>query len=249
MMESLTKLNCPCLREKAVKAMYKGMNLMTIPLSRWGLSHVEIHDDADILDIGCGGGRNIQRLLRAAPKGHVTGIDPSETAVSMSFALNREAIADGRCDVYEGTADILPFGDNRFDLVMASETMYFWKNPDECVREILRVLKPGGIFLAVNSKGGTCPLDDIYEKIIPGMKIFHQEELEELFLNAGFRDLYTDYKLGALALTAVKPMTKLDAVRKRLLLKEPASYGKIAIMAGILALIGVAIAAGSKKKE
>ena len=208
MMESLTKLNCPCLREKAVKAMYKGMNLMTIPLSRWGLSHVEIHDDADILDIGCGGGRNIQRLLRAAPKGHVTGIDPSETAVSMSFALNREAIADGRCDVYEGTADILPFGDNRFDLVMASETMYFWKNPDECVREILRVLKPGGIF-----------------------------------------DLDTDYKLGALALTAVKPMTKLDAVRKRLLLKEPASYGKIAIMAGILALIGVAIAAGSKKKE
>lgn len=192
MMESLTKLNCPCLREKAVKAMYKGMNLMTIPLSRWGLSHVEIHDDADILDIGCGGGRNIQRLLRAAPKGHVTGIDPSETAVSMSFALNREAIADGRCDVYEGTADILPFGDNRFDLVMASETMYFWKNPDECVREILRVLKPGGIFLAVNSKGGTCPLDDIYEKIIPGMKIFHQEELEELFLNAGFRDLDTD---------------------------------------------------------
>ena len=233
MMESLTKLNCPCLREKAVKAMYKGMNLMTIPLSRWGLSHVEIHDDADILDIGCGGGRNIQRLLRAAPKGHVTGIDPSETAVSMSFALNREAIADGRCDVYEGTADILPFGDNRFDLVM----------------EILRVLKPGGIFLAVNSKGGTCPLDDIYEKIIPGMKIFHQEELEELFLNAGFRDLDTDYKLGALALTAVKPMTKLDAVRKRLLLKEPASYGKIAIMAGILALIGVAIVAGSKKKE
>ena len=230
-MESLTKLNCPCLREKAVKAMYKGMNLMTIPLSRWGLSHVEIHDDADILDIGCGGGRNIQRLLRAAPKGHVTGIDPSET------------------DVYEGTADILPFGDNRFDLVMASETMYFWKNPDECVREILRVLKPGGIFLAVNSKGGTCPLDDIYEKIIPGMKIFHQEELEELFLNAGFRDLDTDYKLGALALTAVKPMTKLDAVRKRLLLKEPASYGKIAIMAGILALIGVAIVAGSKKKE
>ena len=219
MMESLTKLNCPCLREKAVKAMYKGMNLMTIPLSRWGLSHVEIHDDADILDIGCGGGRNIQRLLRAAPKGHVTGIDPSETAVSMSFALNREAIADGRCDVYEGTADILPFGDNRFDLVMASETMYFWKNPD------------------------------VYEKIIPGMKIFHQEELEELFLNAGFRDLDTDYKLGALALTAVKPMTKLDAVRKRLLLKEPASYGKIAIMAGILALIGVAIAAGSKKKE
>ena len=103
MMESLTKLNCPCLREKAVKAMYKGMNLMTIPLSRWGLSHVEIHDDADILDIGCGGGRNIQRLLRAAPKGHVTGIDPSETAVSMSFALNREAIALSLIHISEPT--------------------------------------------------------------------------------------------------------------------------------------------------
>lgn len=95
---------------------------------------MEIHDDADILDIGCGGGRNIQRLLRAAPKGHVTGIDPSETAVSMSFALNREAIADGRCDVYE-ERQTFSFGDNRFDLVMASETMYFWKNPDECVRK------------------------------------------------------------------------------------------------------------------
>ena len=139
------------------------MNLWNTPLSLWGLSQVHIPKDAEILDIGCGGGKTISRLLKKAPEGHVYGIDSSFRAVDFSWRLNEEAIRDGRCQIVEGSAEALPFDDNRFSLVIAEETFYFWKDPAACLKEIYRVLKPGGQLLLLHSKGALPP-DKIYEK-------------------------------------------------------------------------------------
>ena len=71
-------------------------------LAEWGLSEVSISEKADILDVGCGGGANIARLLRRAPQGKVTGIDYSPVSVNKSREVNAKAIAAGRCQVVEG---------------------------------------------------------------------------------------------------------------------------------------------------
>ena len=56
-----------------------------------GLSQVEIAADARALDIGCGGGANIGRLLERAPQGHVCGLDYSPLSVATSREFNRGA--------------------------------------------------------------------------------------------------------------------------------------------------------------
>lgn len=153
------------------------MNLWNTPLSLWGLSQVTTAKDAEILDIGCGGGKTVSRLLKKAPEGHVYGMDSSFRAVDFSWRLNEEAIREGRCQIIEGSADSLPFDDNRFDLVLAEETFYFWKDPEACLKEVYRVLKPGGQFLLLHSKGAMPP-DKIYEKLIPHMKVYSKKRIE-----------------------------------------------------------------------
>lgn len=75
------------------------MNLWNTPLSLWGLSQVSIPEDAEVLDIGCGGGKNLMRLLEKAPKGHVSGIDSSFRAVDLPTVSMRRPSGKGaaRC--------------------------------------------------------------------------------------------------------------------------------------------------------
>ena len=231
---------------KAQEYLFSAMNVWNTPLSLWGLSHVQVKEDGEILDIGCGGGKNLARLLKKVPKGHVCGIDSSFRAVDFSYRLNEEAIRQGRCHIYEGSADVLPFGENRFDLVVAEETFYFWKDPEAALAEVLRVLKPEGHFLVIHSKSGG-PLDRVYEKFIPGMKIYNKEELKDLLEEAGFRDVSADSRMGALSVTAKKPSTLLDSAKRKL---QQSTFPKrnlttLAVSAAALGLVAYGI---SKRK-
>ena len=92
-------------------------------MAEWGLSFVDIANNWDVLDVGCGGGANVARLLKRSAQGTVTGIDYSSVSVKKSREVNAAAIAAGRCKVVEGSAANLPFGENSFDLVTAFETV------------------------------------------------------------------------------------------------------------------------------
>lgn len=59
--------------------------------------------DAKILDCGCGGGANIRRLLKKYPQSIVKGVDYSAVSVEKARRLNRDAIADERCAVRQGS--------------------------------------------------------------------------------------------------------------------------------------------------
>ena len=120
-------------------------------MAEWGLSFVKVAEDADVLDVGCGGGANIARHLNRCPRGKVTGIDYSPVSVKKSREVNAAAIAAGRCKVVEGSADALPFEDVCFDLVTAFETVYFWPSIEECFCGVRRVLKEGGRFVSART--------------------------------------------------------------------------------------------------
>jgi SAM-dependent methyltransferase len=125
------------------------MNWSHDGLTNWGLEHVAIGNAVAILDVGCGGGRTIQKLAEANPGGRVHGVDFSIGSVEMSRSLNAELIASGRVDVQQASVSKLPFADGSFDLVTAVETHYYWPDLAADAREVWRVVKPGGVFLAV----------------------------------------------------------------------------------------------------
>ena len=158
-------------------------------LAEWGLSHLTLTADANVLDVGCGGGANVARLLKRCPKGTVTGIDYSPVSVKKSNEVNAAAIAAGRCRVLEGSAAALPFEEDTFDLVTAFETVYFWPDIEECFRGVRRTLKEGGRFAIVNEDDGLTGKNEKWEKMIDGMHTYTPNELRTHLANAGFSDI------------------------------------------------------------
>lgn len=123
----------------------KSMNKEHTPVSLWGLKHLNLSPDDIVLDIGCGGGMNINRMAQTAKK--VYGVDYSIESVNLSKEVNEEYIKEGKVEIYEGNVLKLPFEDNSFDVVTAFETVYFWPDIMKSFGEVKRVLKPGGMFL------------------------------------------------------------------------------------------------------
>jgi 2-polyprenyl-6-hydroxyphenyl methylase/3-demethylubiquinone-9 3-methyltransferase len=96
-----------------------------------------------VLDVGCGGGLLSEQF--AAMGCDVTGIDRSVPTLE---AARRHAEATGLSIRYlEGSAESLPFDAGTFDVVCCCDVLEHVDDPDEVVREISRVLKPGGAFL------------------------------------------------------------------------------------------------------
>jgi ubiquinone/menaquinone biosynthesis C-methylase UbiE len=188
------------------KMMVNGMNGGGhAQMAHWALSSVQIKEDDQILDIGCGGGANIARLLQRAPKGVVQGIDYSSVSVAKSSKVNAKAIAEGRCKVQEASVVKLPFEENTFDLITAFETIYFWPDIEHCFGEVKRVLKPGGQFVIVNESDGSGPMDAKWESLIEGMHTYKPEEIRLHLSNAGFKaiDIRKDEAKHWLTVTAM----------------------------------------------
>jgi len=125
------------------------MNQSHSGLTDWGLSHVSIGPQFSILDVGCGGGRTVQKLAAAAPTGRICGVDYSAASVAAARATNAERIAAGHVEIVHGSVSQLPFADAAFDLVTAVESHYYWPSLVDDLREIGRVLKPGGRALII----------------------------------------------------------------------------------------------------
>lgn len=161
----------------------KGMNPGHAVISKWGLSYLETAKDARVLDIGCGGGANIGRLLRMCPHGRVDGIDYSQESVAVSRKKNSSALGK-RCDIRLGSVSALPYEDGIFDAATAFETLYFWPDIGNDFREVRRVLRPGGVFLICND---ACdPADDTWTSRIDGMRVYSKDELIPYLSESGF---------------------------------------------------------------
>ena len=170
------------------------MNVNHEGLAKWSLSHLDISKDNVILDIGCGGGVNVKRFLKMT-ENKVYGIDYSELAVERSIKLNKSAVDEGKCEIIKGSVSNLPFNDNSFDIVTGFETVYFWPDFVNDLKEVLRVLKDDGIIFIANEalpKEGDERQKELIELL--DMKIYSEDELVESLKMAGFSNVTTYIK-------------------------------------------------------
>jgi SAM-dependent methyltransferase len=112
--------------------------------SLWVLSLLHLQPDDRVLEIGFGPGVDIRRASQVAS--FVAGIDHSAVMVQQARRRNRAALRAGQVDVRQGTiADPLPFADGAFTKVFAINSYQFWPDPVASIRELRRVLRPGGV--------------------------------------------------------------------------------------------------------
>ena len=167
------------------------MNKSHESMASWGVSHFKINPGDKILDIGCGGGRNIERFAsEISHEGKVIGIDYSEVSVEKSTKLNKKAIDEGKVEVIQGSVSEMPFDDNSFDIVTGFETIYFWPDFINDLKEVNRILKKDGLVFfcneAVYHEGKMEKYEDLIELL--DMKIYSQEVLAESLEKTGFKD-------------------------------------------------------------
>ena len=156
-------------------------------LAEWTFQFLDVNGVDSVLDIGCGGGGNIARLLDKYPTSRVDGVDFSATSVSLSKKTNLNEIANGRCNIYEGNVEKLPFNASSYEIVTAFETVYYWSDIERAFKEVFRVLKLNGVLLIGNgadAEGGWT-----WDSYIEGMHTYTPTELKEIIVNAGFKNV------------------------------------------------------------
>lgn len=150
------------------------------PETAWTMNLLEIQPTDIVLEVGFGAGQGIKLAAEKASDGRVIGIDLSEMMVRVATRRNAQAVKAGRVALSQGNMTALPFEDQYFDKVMTIHTFYFWSEPAQALRELYRVLKPGGRLVItlstgkINARGEVevwPPLQSaLEEQVLPGMQ-------------------------------------------------------------------------------
>lgn len=122
---------------------------------------------ATLLDMGCGAGH--ASFIAAAKVKSVVAYDLSEQMLAVvAEAAKIRGIAN--ITTRQGYAESLPFDENTFDVVISRYSAHHWHDVGQALREVKRVLKPGGIviFMDVSSPGH--PLKDIWLQTIEALR-------------------------------------------------------------------------------
>jgi ubiquinone/menaquinone biosynthesis C-methylase UbiE len=121
----------------------------------WAVGLLGVEPTDRVLEIGFGPGIAIRALSRRATHGLVCGVDHSAVMVRQATRRNRDAVRAGRVDLRLGAAEHLPTFAEPFDKVLAVNNMGMWREPDERLKEIHRLMRPGGRIAIVSQP--QCP--------------------------------------------------------------------------------------------
>lgn len=102
-----------------------------------------------VLEVGCGGGVFMRRVLANGCR--AIGIDHSPDMIANTTRLNRRAVTEGRLVLHRADAASLPLADGFADKVFCLNAFFFFPDPEKSLREMARTLKPGGMLALVTS--------------------------------------------------------------------------------------------------
>ncbi len=187
------------------KLMIRSMNKGHSELTDWALCHIKTEPGDYVLDVGCGGGKTVGKLSNMVGNGKVYGIDYSDLCIKKAEKLNHKNVLCGKVKLQKATVSALPFDSEKFDLVTAVETYYFWPDKLNDLREIWRVLKPGGkimlVFEMLKDKNDPEKWSKVEERL--NIEAVSREDIDAMLERAGFLSIRTYVKSGTTWLCAV----------------------------------------------
>ncbi len=149
---------------------------------------LDLRDGLCVLEIGFGNGLFFGELAGNAKNLKLHGLDFSQEMVEQARVRNADLIASGTLSLVHGASERMPFKDALFDRIFCINVVYFWDDPSAHLREVRRVLKPGGTFTAVLRRRSSM------EKLpfaAHGFTMYEQADWEGVLRANGFNPIST----------------------------------------------------------
>ena len=159
------------------------LNRANAPVNRLVYDSLQHDAKSRLLEIGFGGGDLLFRIARSLAGGRVDGVDVS---AEMLASAQRKITSMGLEDsvvLQLGGVDMLPFAESTFDCACSVHTIYFWPDLIAGLKELARVVKPGGRLVLGFSSGAALIEDGYTER---GFKAYSRQQLADACLTCGF---------------------------------------------------------------
>ena len=151
------------------------------------LAMMHFAPDEAILDVGSGGGWLVRELASRVPQGRAVGMDLSDEMVQRAHRASSNV---RNAEFIVGSVDTIPREPNSFDRVISVESSYYWPDPAVGIREIFRVLRPGGsAWILINYFRDNSYCHQWAKLISIPMHLLSGDEWAQLLRNAGFNEV------------------------------------------------------------
>jgi ubiquinone/menaquinone biosynthesis C-methylase UbiE len=173
------------------KKVAENMQQSNAPLYRIVFEQMNIRADDQLLEIGFGNGFYLQEAARLADQGFVAGIDFSEQMVAEARQRNQALIDQQKIEIRLGEISALPYPADHFTKIYTLNTIYFWPEPEQDIREIYRVLRPGGfVYLGLR----TAQTMQNHSFTQHGFRLYDRESVTDLLTRAGFGHIHSRHE-------------------------------------------------------
>jgi SAM-dependent methyltransferase len=161
-----------------------GRRSSNVARNRWAVRLLDIRPTDHVIELGCGPGVAIAAIATRATRGLVVGVDHSQVMIRQARRRNSAAIRAGRIRLMHTPVESLSISDGLFDAALAVNTVGMWPAPIARLRELARLLRPGGRIALVSQP--RCP------GATAATSAAAATELADLLTEAGFEHLRTE---------------------------------------------------------
>ena len=158
-----------------------GRRSSNVQRNEWAVALLDVQPTDHVLELGCGPGVAVAALAGRATRGLVVGVDHSQVMIRQARRRNAAAIRQGRVRLIHSPVERLQVTDGPFDAALAVNNVGMWPEPDAQLRDIGRLLRPGGRIALVSQP--RCP------GATAAMSAEAADRLRGLLSQAGFGDL------------------------------------------------------------
>ena len=155
---------------------------------------LDLQPQDDLLEVACGSGHFLKKY--ASHVHSVAGLDLSELMVKLATKKNKDRVAAGTAEFVLGEASQLPWEDNRFRVATTMGSFIAFPEPPESLKQMYRVLRPGGravISIELHAEDG---LDHTKEVKQWGMGLWTEDQVRAMMKEAGFSEISITYAKG-----------------------------------------------------